>query len=120
MLLGISTVPDSPTPLDHRDATGRRRGTGSVPADHLLDQNRPVVLRPACGRDGRTSGGTGGLAIGMHLTAPAERAGRPGVPARHRPSRPGSQSKYIGSLPARDMKLVDPAIAIGPFAQLRA
>ena len=51
-------------------------------SDGGSDGRPPAGSYLACGRDGRTSGGTGGLAIGMHLTALAatltEGARRPG------------------------------------------
>ncbi len=75
------------------DKDGNDSGSGGRP---------PAGPCPACGC---ASGGSGGLAIGMHLIAPAtaltERAGGPGVPPRHWPGQPQSRSKYIGSLPDR-------------------
>jgi len=102
-----------PTGPSRTTPTGRTLGNNLIAAlGNFLIADTPAGPCPACGRDGRTSGGTGGLAIGMHLTAPAaaltERAGRPGVPARRWPGRPRSRSKYIGSLP--DRASADPGI----------
>ena len=90
--------------------TGRTLGNNLIAAlGNFLIADTPAGPCPACGRDGRTSGGTGGLAIGMHLTAPAaaltERAGRPGVPARRWPGRPRSRSKYTRSLSNQSLGL---------------
>ena len=68
-----------------------------------------ATVRDAC-RDSRELSG----AAMASISAPARRDGR------NWPHRPQSRSKYAKSLPVRDMKLVDPGIAFGLFAQLRA
>jgi hypothetical protein len=71
-----------------------------------------------------TPGVFGARAAGLRLPVPA---GTPdlnpdrGDAAWHgRGGQPESRSKYIKSLPRRGVTLVDPGIAIGRFAQVRA